>query len=101
MMSAFNCLFSVLTAHSTQSNRSEVFCPFLGQIQPALYDQGKTPEQRHGRHVFPWKSSEGDDVAACGVMVWSPYNCREADWLARVEPFCRDALPWAHSSGDL
>lgn len=37
------------------------------------------------RHVFPWKSSEGDGMAACGVMVCSPYNCREADWLAQAE----------------
>lgn len=36
-----------LTAHSPTGLR--FFCPFLGQIQPALYDQGKTPEQRHGR----------------------------------------------------
>ncbi|KAJ7407066.1 hypothetical protein BTVI_64102 [Pitangus sulphuratus] len=25
-------------------------------------------------------------MAACGVMVCSPYNCREADWLAQAEP---------------
>lgn len=48
-MSAFDRFFSVLRAHNKQSNRSEDFCPFLGQIQPALYDQGKAPEQRHGR----------------------------------------------------
>lgn len=38
------------------------------------------------RHALPGKSIEGNSLAACGVMVCSPYNCREADWLAWALP---------------
>lgn len=37
-------------------------------------------------HARPGKSIAGSSLAACGVMVCSPYNCREADWLARASP---------------
>lgn len=66
------------------------FCPFLGQ-SPCSPSTVRVKLQSGGMaglgHALLGKSSAGNSLAACGVMVCSPYNCREADWLARAEPF--------------
>lgn len=89
MRSAFIWLFSVLMAGNKQSNRSELFFLSFSRTNPPPPWMVRVKLQSRGvaglRHVFPWKSSEGNGMAACGVMVCNPYNCREADWLAQAE----------------
>ena len=66
-----------------------IFCPFLGQTRWPPSTPRVKPQSRGMAglgHALPWKSSAGTGMAACGVMVWSLYNCREADCLARAEP---------------
>lgn len=76
------------------------FCPFLGRTRcspSAVRVKVQSWGMARLRHVLPWKTGAGDGVAACGVMVCSPYNCREADWLARAEPL----LPRCATTGSL
>lgn len=81
MRPAFNTLLSVFTAGNTWSNKSEVFLSFSRTSSADRVKQQSRGMAGLG-HVLPWKSSADNGVAACGVMVCSPYNCGEADWLA-------------------
>lgn len=87
MMFAFASLLSFFTAGNKRSNRSEGFFLSFSRTKPLLplHGEGRTAERRHGR---AWACSAGEEhcLAACGVMVCSPYNCREADWLAPAWP---------------
>lgn len=88
-----------------------LFCPFLGQSRcPSSTNRVKLQSRGMAGlgHVLPRKSSADNGVAACDVMVCSPYNCGEADWLAWAEPLparCATMgslkwgpVGWAHSS---
>lgn len=65
------------------------FCPFVGQ-SPCSLSPVRVKPRSGGMaglgHALPGKSIAGSSLAACGVMVCSPYNCREADWLASASP---------------